>query len=401
MSVSRRKFLEFLGAATATATIPSLDGLSAIAAESTTRPVTPDPSILSASKWSELPELLEQYEKITDAKTNGTSRIFGYASIIDNHKNEKPQGSQDIANEHARLPGMEVAMNVLAAGEFEFRGTRGKYIDKLGKEKRFANVGVYAGLEPAAGKDGFGDGIAVTASRQDREASLKSYIERELGKPPEGVTLDELFTEDGRKKFVALKGKPEDEFGMYKFQVVNLELDDKSKVPAVTVSTNEKSKFAAIGLTPMQTAQMVLDGQGYKRHTGASMVGGSSLDYFKNSAIGTVRKHKLIQPRLEAIDKAVDELAQVYSQVNDVIANKPPEQHYEEFKKIIDAHPHLTENGGIFSPYFYDGQNVNKRDAVSAEDLAVPENQGMPHTADEKLRRIHTLAQDGKTGPTP
>src|SRR4051812_11809543 len=78
------------------------------------------PIRMQASKWSELPDVLKQYEAMLDKETSGVSRIFGYASLITNHVNEKPPGSAALENERAQLQGMEVAMNVLAAGEYEF-----------------------------------------------------------------------------------------------------------------------------------------------------------------------------------------------------------------------------------------------------------------------------------------
>mgnify|MGYP000302930223 CR=1 FL=1 len=371
------------------------------------------PVRLEAKRWSELSEILKKYEAIIDREQEGVSRIFGYASIIKKHDNEKPAASRHIKNERAQLPGMEVAMNVLAAGEWEFRGTRGTYRQENGKTiqegedgvgKHFASVGIYAGLEAAANNQGFADGMNITVSKEDRHASLIAYMERELGKPPGGLTLAEIFHEEGRAKFEALKNTPQDEFGMYKFQVVNTQTEGRS-VPAVTVATNEDSKFARIGLTPMQAAHMILDGQGYRRTMGVSKTGGSALDYFKQNAIGVARELKLNQPRLEAIDAAVEKLAKLYTEINEIIEKKLPlPEEAQAIEALKERYPDFMGNGdnskAVATPYFMRGENVNKRDVVSPEDRALPENE-MAHTAEEKLRRVRGLQGEGKTSRTP
>lgn len=68
------------------------------------------------SRWSDLPEFIASYNREI-AEQGGVTRIFGYASIINNHAAEKPDESRGIPNEKAKLPGMEVAMNVFATGE--------------------------------------------------------------------------------------------------------------------------------------------------------------------------------------------------------------------------------------------------------------------------------------------
>ncbi len=361
---------------------------------------------MEAKNWSELPQLIKQYEALIDRDAGGISRIFGYASIIKQHDNEKPQGSKQIPNERSQVHGMEVAMNVLAAGELEFRGTRGRFRkegDKViqegenGKGTRFASVGIYAGLEPATSNDGFADGLNVTVSKDDRRASLIAYMKRELGEPPAGLKLENLFDDDAVSKFAALKGTKEDNFGMYKFQVVDTQTAEGKIVPAVTVSTNEESKFARIGLTSMETAHLILDGQGYKRSMGKNKAGGSALDYFKQNAIGVARELNLKQHRLEAIDIAVEQLADLYVEMHKVFEKKlPSEQEFEAIQALIDKNPEFRT---VTTPYFHPNQNVNTRAPVSEEDIQSPDNQ-MPHTADEKFQRIEQLRNDGKTTRT-
>jgi hypothetical protein len=357
--------------------------------------------VLTATKWSEMPELLEKYEAMIDKEQGGVSRIFGYASIINDHKNEKPPASKDVPNESVKLHGMVVGMNVLAAGEVEYRGTRDTYVDEQGKTKHFANVGVYAGLEATGNPDEFASGITVTAVKNDRRASLKSYIKRELGEPPAGITFDDLFDNTAKVKFAALEGNPKNNFGMYKFHVANVETAEGKTIPAVTVATNEKSPFSAIGKSPIQTAHYILDGQGYSRTIDGTKKGGSDLAYFKDNVIGVQRKLGLTQPRLEEIDQAVSDLAKIYAEANKIFdKNLPQEQLAAEMEKLIIANRDKLE--GVSSPLFHDGENVNERPPVPPEEKAASnKNEPMPTTAKGKLERIASLDKDGKTAPTP
>jgi hypothetical protein len=352
-----------------------------------------------ATSWSELPAALDAYNTLVDKEGGGVSRLFGYASLIKDHDNEKPQTSGGLPDERARLPGMEVAMNVLAAGEYEFRGTRATYTDATGTKKPFANVGLYAGLERASSKDGYAQGMNITATPADRRSSLAAYIKRELGDPPAGVMPDDLFDKTATPKFKALEGNPQDKFGMYKFQIVYVEVQTEEgvkQVPAVTVSTNEKGRFSAIGLTPVQAAAMILDGQGYVRTEGQSSRGGTALDYFKNNVIGVARELRLHQPRLEAIDGAIETLGRIGQEMHDILALHLPKLQ-EDALIYASTYAHRKEEKGIYSPLFRDGENVNNRAPVGDEERARPENV-MPHSADEKFARIAQLHDEGKTG---
>jgi hypothetical protein len=340
-----------------------------------------------------LPEILKQYENIADRESDGKGRLFGYASLVKIHTNEKPESSKGIPNERARLPGMEVAMNVLAAGEQEFRGTRDTYTDEKGAQKKFANVGVYAGLEPATSPDGYAEGLTITTRPEDRKSSLMAYIKRELGNPPDGISLNDLFDPAAKVKFDALKNTPQDDFGMYKFQVVDVELDNGKKAPAITVATNEKSKFSAIGISPAQAAHLILDGQGYKRILGETRCGGDGLDYFKDNVIAVMKELGFNQPRLTQIDQEVEKLAGIYAKAHDTLDRiKPPPK---EEQKIFNS---LVEAGlkGVYSPFFRDGENVNERDTVPLQEKQMPDNR-MPHTATEKFARIADLQKNNKT----
>jgi hypothetical protein len=348
-----------------------------------------------AVRWSELPDAISRYIELSDKEGNSLGRLFGYASIIKDNANEKPSLSSSLKDEPAVLPGMEVAMNVLAAGKEEYRGTRDTYINEQGQEKHFANVGVYAGLETATSEGGYASGMNITTWPENRACSLKSYIKRELGAPPNGISLDDLFDPQAKSKFAALEGTPEDEFGMYKFEVVDTEVRTETgtkKVPSVTVSTNEKSKFAAIGLSPMQTAALILDGHGYTRTYGTSTRGGTSLDYFKDAVIAIARQLGLKQPKLEAIDAAVEQLAAIQAQIHGLLASNPTTEKEFSYFDPINSGPMK----GVYSPLFYEGENVNTRPPVSAEDKARSVNQ-MAHTAEQKIERIAALHWSGKT----
>ncbi|NDA64258.1 MAG: hypothetical protein EBX50_19855, partial [Chitinophagia bacterium] len=136
-------------------------------------------SILSISKWSDLPEFLKAYYALL-AEGDGIGRAFGYASLVVKHGDIKPPTSADVPNERARLYGQVVGMNVLAAGSDEGIGTRGTYKNKQGKEIPFHNVGIYAGLE--VDPEGFAEGMLITVIPADVQAMLCGYIHRELGK---------------------------------------------------------------------------------------------------------------------------------------------------------------------------------------------------------------------------
>jgi len=280
----------------------------------------PSPVRDEASCWSDLPRVLQHYLNLSDKEGNGLGRLFGYASLVKDHKNEKPPASADLPNEDAALPGMEVAMNVLAVGR-EFRGASGTYTDARGKRQYFANTGLYAGLEPALTPDGCAYGKNITSLPADRVESLTHYIKRELGMPPKGLPVEYLFDATAASKFGALKGTDQDEFGMYKFQIVNTvktEKGENRQVPSITVSTNGNSRFSALGLTPIQAAERILDGQGYCPKEGESTKGGAALDYFNNDVLGTARSLDLYQPRLEAIHQAVQKLTNIWGLAGDI-----------------------------------------------------------------------------------
>lgn len=348
--------------------------------------------------WSDLPRVAQHYLELSDKEGQGIGRLFSYASLIDNHKNEKPASSSRLPNEAATLPGMEVAMNVLAVGR-EYRGASGTYNDAEGQEKYFANSGLYAGLEPTTSKDGYASGMNITTTPEDRIKSLKAYINRELGNPPETISLDDIFDPRAASKFEALKGTPQDKFHMYKFQIVNAAIKTEDganrRVPAITVSTNENSRFSAMGLSPMQAAERILDGQGYRRKEGDSIMGGSALDYFKNKVLGVARKFGLYQPRLEAINTAIDTLANILGEMGD-IQNSSASNPQKEALINACIERHRTDLVGLSSPLFGKNESTNHR-TITPDDLELPENKTIPHTWEEKFQRIAALRDADET----
>jgi hypothetical protein len=74
-----------------------------------------------ASTWSEVYELTQEYLEHVRSSDDKTVRIFGYASLIFSHGNEKQKSR--IANEEAViLRGGKSSLNLMAAGEGEYRG---------------------------------------------------------------------------------------------------------------------------------------------------------------------------------------------------------------------------------------------------------------------------------------
>ena len=344
----------------------------------------------TAYYWSQLPDLLKEYEDRIDAEAGGIGRIFGYASIIDQHNNEKPGASQHLPNERAILPGMEVAMNILAVGEHEFRATNGYYASHYSKGKLkkafFANIGIYAGIEPALEANGHAQGINITAYADDRRQAITAYLYRELGNPPDGIKIEDIFSRDTQAQLRALAGTPDDALGMYKLCIADTQgkiRNNVQKVPALVVATNEQSKFAVFGLSDVQTAHMVLDGVGYRRFVNNNTIGGSSLDYFKRNVVDIMRKHDLHQPRIEAVDKAVTELAQLYHTMHSAV------EEGKSIGSIVEEHPQLH---GLYSPYFAPHEASSKRNPIDTI-ARILQHRKIPKTAEEKFAAIANMVE--------
>lgn len=336
-------------------------------------------------KWSDLPDLISNYEK--SIGSDGVVRVFGYASVIDNHADIKT-GSKLPNEENVFVDGMQVAMNVFAVGPAEFRGTNDR-------ANGVYNVGLYAGLEDSTEETAKAYGINVTLAKENMQAGISAFISRELGNPPNGLKIEDLFNPEKKADFSALKGTDKDEFGLYKFQVIET-TTEQGKFPAFAVSTNEKSKFSAIGLTPHEAAWYILDGQGYSRPSGngETMLGGAAADYFLKNVVEAYEKRGYIQPKIEATRDAVLELAEFVSKFQQISASEHlPEKDKQD--RLVDLHKtHVVDRGiNLSTRVFADGEAVVSRDEVSAEHKA---GSNMPKTSDEKFSRVEALLNEGK-----
>lgn len=356
-----------------------------------------EPIKAETSRWSELPDFVERYNAEVQAHGGGVGRIFGYASIIGNHSAEKPENSASIPNEKAKLQGMEVAMNVYATGQYELRGTRDA-------ENGIYNVGLYAGMEPALTENGYAEGLNITVAPEDAAQSFKAYLKREIGNPPGGGNVDDFIAQDekgairvtaaGQDFFESLRGSPEDEFGLYKLQIANVTRDDGSHVPALSVSTNENSAFSAIGLTPKQAAHYILDGQGYTREVDGRPLGGSAVDYFKNT-LASYDEYGVNQPRMREIAGEVVAMAEAYQQF-DTLAQNPDASR----EAIVHAASALIKTGLTDT---VNGQKHFVSTRVFKDDLiergAAPDHvkqvNNLPQTGEEKIGRIAELLDSG------
>jgi hypothetical protein len=352
------------------------------------------PILFEAKHWSEVPALIAQYNNIVGE--NGATNFFVYGSLIKNHNDVKPESSRSspeqggIQNQQARLNGAVIAFNVLANGDYAFRATCGTYFDDQGVERYFANIGAYAGLEQSA--DGFVDGLNITVNAQDRSKAWGAYIIRELTEPPAGITFNNLIDGTDLQKLDAIKGTPSDKLGMYKLQIVNTEVEmaeGKKLVPAITVATNEDSPREFINRTPTQTANLILDGWGYRRDNGSGgFIGGTALDYFE-SVLKSRRELGFNDQKLEKIATAVENLATFYKEWDAVIKSKLTGIEFTRVAEEIQIRHRDCK-------YFYSPlvDEKEKREPVRAEDKGREENR-FAHTAEEKAMRIVSLLERG------
>ncbi|NDE89937.1 MAG: hypothetical protein EB059_02190 [Alphaproteobacteria bacterium] len=211
---------------------------------------------------------------------------------------------------------------------------------------------------------------------------------------------------------------------MYNFEIVNVNRYDGKVIPALTVSTNKDSLFAFVGRSPMQIAHLVLDGLGLLEESSKRTEPRASLEYFKISVMGVARTLGFHQPKLEAIDAAVEEYASAseqWAKASEEFSKKGPVQRFitqawqavqtifhriapsfvqkplETYYDVVKHHPEFQ---GVHTPYFKSGENVNVRTPIPDEVRAQPRNQ-MPHTAKEKIARILALREAGATRRTP
>lgn len=355
-----------------------------------------NPIACEIGKWSELPSFIEQYNHLIHSQGDGIGRIFGYASIIGNHSAEKPAQSANIPNEKATLHGMEVAMNVYAAGQYEYRGTRDL-------ENGIYNVGLYAGMEPALTEDGYAEGLNITVAPEDAAQSFKAYLKREIGNPPGDVDLDNLITqgengeilitEEGKAYFSTLADSEKDDFGLYKLQVVNVTLDNNQVVPALSVSTNEKSPFSAIGLTPIQAAHYILDGQGYEREVDGRALGGSAVDYFQNT-LASYEEFGVNQPRMREIAGSVIGMAEAYQAFDAAQKDSSKQAELPDIASRLLNDAFTTELNGekhFVSTRRFDDDLVDRGQPTEN----VRQSNDLPRNGTDKISRISGLLEDG------
>lgn len=272
--------------------------------------MTNSPVLFETNKWSELSDVINQYLGLVKSRGDQEVRMFGYASLIKDHNKEKAGSALD--NESARVNGMEVDMNVFAIGNSEFRGTNDR-------ENGVMNAGLYAGLGPSLEADGYAEGINVTVDMDNAIDGLKAYVKREVGDfppavvdlLPEDTTHDHLFDPKESHRFDVLKNTEHDRFTMYTFQIIETHVGEEI-VPAITVSTDPTTELAAVGLTPGDAAMYIIDGIGSR---------GSALEYFENN-LKAQRELGVESPRLEAINDSVQELLELYRDLDEMPESK-------------------------------------------------------------------------------
>ena len=327
--------------------------------------------IAEAYNWKEMGEVLAQYGQILAKNNDKIVRFFGYASMIKSHKFVKLDS--EILNERAILRGSEAAMNVFAAGEFEYRST---YNDELG----IKNTGLYAGLEDALSEDGYVDGLNVTVEKEKFHDAFYEFARREFGTPPENIDFDAIL--NGAKVNL-----PEDGFGLYKMQIVKTQNQQGEDVIALTTATNEKSALNAIGLTPVQAAQHILDGQGYVRHyDDGKPYGGTAMTYFYEKALGYYRDDEgnvvYKNQRIEDIKEAVENMAHVYDAAQIAFETKQND--------LGATLSELNEQIVGANSVLFDKAQLMQRPRVDDKTI---KSTKLPRTAEEKFQRIQKIVR--------
>lgn len=394
---------------------------------------------LTCDKWSELPEFLEKYQAAIK-QGDGVARIFGYASLISSHTNEK--AGSTLPNEEAKLYGHLVGMNVLAVGEKEYRGTysavdvNNPYAST--KNKNFIrNVGCYAGLEQSDNQSNFAHGINITLDADNTKAGILAYIKRELGdapnvlvgNPPQKLSYLDLLDENKKHLFKELEKHPENNFSLYKIQmfenkIVDKETGKETSAVAITVATNEKSKYAAIHRTDTEEAlqaavvksvQRICDGQGIRRAVGQSFAGGDSLVYFENVVHKPLKDAGFSAPMLDRIAPEIDKYLEFNAKLLETLKEVYPTRRFTTDKdrflssatdgKIANTaervealtkeygYDKVLDGEGVLSSPFYGpkANMVHRDDKITKQDY---DNAKLPRTAMEKIKRLAELHYD-------
>lgn len=382
------------------------------------------PKILnSCSKWSDLPDFVDAYLDMA-SKGDANLRMFGYASLINDHNNER--AGSPIEPENAVLSGAIVAMNVLAVGPKEFRGTYSTINSPEDTKSAtfIRNIGCYAGLQPSDNNEHLVKGLNIVTEMQNASTGLAHYMKRELGDPPvvdgQQLKITDLFDNEKKHLFKKLEGHELNDFQLYSIMAVEPKAIDKnnqeiSGYPAVTVVTNEKSKFAQIYRTDneenlkadiIQSAVRICDGQGITRKVGESMKGGKDMDYFYNMVYNSYKELKIEAPIIEKIHEEIKNYLHFNHEVNDLLERKrtkPSTDYDKELTSLLEEHGYkniqLKDKDGsqytyspLNSPYFGAKAQMVERDDVVTEQNIIDSD--MPKTGREKIRRLAKLYEE-------
>ncbi len=250
-----------------------------------------NPVIAEAYRWVDMPKLIEQYRALA-RQGDGEFRVFGYASSIFNNLGFNPVR----VDEHVHVEGRHVTMGVYAVGPYEFRGTVRYQIDGT----LIHTVGAYPTL-----KDG-GRAEGVNIIIEDSVKSLAYLYEREFGKPPNGITLEEMA--GGDMEAIGHRLAEAGESHLYKLQIINVHTADGIK-PALAVSVNERSRFSALDECMETIADAIVEGHGEVRDNGqpGKRFGGSCLEEFIK-LMGLYRTKGYNQPEMEVFAGKVSQL---------------------------------------------------------------------------------------------
>ncbi len=353
-----------------------------------------------ASTWSEVYNLTQNYLMHVENLQDKVVRIFGYGSLIFNNVNEK-QGSL-LENEPAILNGAKVSLNLMAAGEGEYRGEYNQFND--GRSRK--SVGVYMGMEQGEQSD-FAQGLNVTLEIERAKDSLKLLFERELGKLPYGINFDDLLEKNNNEKFSNIP-EEQNKLKLYKLAIVETIVKDENEKDkstlALVVPSNEKSALSAVGRGALEVAVMAAQGQGISRKKGESTVGGDAIDYFRAN-LENFRKNNIKVPFMEKVNEALEVYLKFCNDINSSIksgsltanefANLYEKNNLTQFSQTVKD-PSLPKgeyiNSGITSPFFNKndiGETTQRTDFTLEEYSKGLEN--IPFTAKLSIERLASL----------
>lgn len=341
-----------------------------------------NPVVAEASDWYGIAMLVRQYQEIVRDTPGGEFMVFGYSTSIPNNAGYKPIR----VDEHVYVEGRQVTMGVYAVGPYEFRGTVRAQDDGT----VIHTVGMYSTLMDG----GRAEGVNIVV--EDSAETLAYLFEREFGKLPNGVTFREMAESDMIQLAPRLRDAGESQ--LYKLQIINVHTANGVK-PALAVSVNEKSRFAALDENIETIAAAIIEGHGEVRDNGqpGKRFGGSCLqDFVKLMSI--YREKGYHQPRMEEIAGKVYSMAsERYTRAR---LDAMPLQcaiacsHVRHtITSILDAR--RTETG-VRRKRFTVGEQMADRGPVPPERLR---ETGIPHTVAMQLQWLVNLVNDGGLNP--